>query len=413
MKVSNRKGALKLVMQDLWIKEAMQMKEEIVRIRRHLHENPELELDLEHTRNFVEAKLREFGYTDIQHVGKAGLTATVGAGNGNVFLLRADMDALPIAEENDLPFQSKNACKMHACGHDMHTSMLLAAANILKRHESEIPGTVKLMFQPGEETLNGCMDMIEHGVLENPRPDAAAMIHVMPGVPMEIGSVMVVGGGPAMASSDWFHITVKGKGGHGSMPYLAVDPLVPLNMIQNALHTLQSRELPPNALVALTVGKIEGGETANVISETVGMWGTLRTYHEKQRQYIKERMVQLTENIAKAFRCEGSIEFPVGVPCFKVDELLSDHMQAAIPACLGSEKYVPPMKSDIPSMGSEDFACISHKLPTGLMWIAASDSRKGGDCGLHNPKLVLDEDCLPYGAAAYAGVAVSWLEANR
>lgn len=402
-----------MLLQELFLKEAMEMKEELVRIRRHIHENPELSMDTIHTRDFVEKTLQEQGYTSIKHVGKAGLTVTVGTGKGKVFLIRADMDALPIPEETGLPYQSKASCKMHACGHDMHTTMLLAAAKLLMNHQSEIPGTVKLMFQPGEETLVGCMDMIENGVLENPVPDAAAMIHVMPAVPMDPGSLIVVGPGPAMASSDWFHITVRGKGGHGSMPFMAVDPLVPLNMIQTALHTISSRELPPNALTALTVGQLEGGVTANVIPETVGLWGTLRTYDEAQRIFIKGRMEELTTGIAKAFRCAGTVEFPIGVPHFQVNADISAHIQAAVPAYLGTEKYIPPVSTDMPAMGSEDFACISHRLPTGLMWLAASDSRKEGTYNLHNPKLVLDEDCLPYGAAAYAGVAVSWLEANQ
>lgn len=389
--------------------EAMEMKEEMIRNRRHLHENPELGLELVNTREFVENKLKEMGYSAIKHIGKAGLTTTVGNGEGKVFLLRADMDALPILEENDLPYRSKIDGRMHACGHDMHTTMLLAAAKILKKHETDIPGTIKLMFQPGEETMEGAHDMIKHGILENPKPDAAAMIHVMPAVPFDIGTVIVSEGGSTMASVDWFKITIQGKGGHGSTPYLTSDPLVPMSAIHNALNTIQSRDLPPNAVAALTIGEISGGETSNVIPDMISMGGTIRTYSEEHRQLIKERIVEISENIAKAFRCTATVNFPAGAPYFETNDELSKLLQNNLPDYLDG-KYLPPIRQEIPVMGSEDFAYVSHEVPTVLMMLAASDLRKGATYSVHHPKLVLDEECMPYGVAAYIGAAISWLK---
>ncbi|MGX6979155.1 M20 metallopeptidase family protein [Vagococcus elongatus] len=391
--------------------EAKAMKDEMIHNRRYLHENPELGLDLLETREFVENKLQEMGYTDIRRVGQAGLTTTVGTGKGKVFMLRADMDALPILEDNDLSYKSKIEGRMHACGHDMHTTMLLAAAKILKIHEEEIPGTVKLMFQPGEEIMEGAHDMMTHGVLENPKPDAAVMIHVMPAVPFDVGTVLVSEGGPTMASVDWFKITIQGKGGHGSTPYLTSDPLVPMSAIHSALNTIQSRDLPPNAVVSITVGEISGGETSNVIPDKISMGGTIRTYDEVHRKLIKERISEISENIAKAFRCTATADFPVGAPYFETNAELSKHLQNVLPKYLEG-KYIPPIKQEIPVMGSEDFAYISHKIPTALMMLAASDLRKGETYSVHHPKLVLDEECLPYGAAAYVGAALSWLESN-
>ncbi|MGX6962851.1 M20 metallopeptidase family protein [Vagococcus xieshaowenii] len=394
------------------LKEAITLKEEMVSNRRHIHENPELGMDLPNTSLFVENKLKEMGYTDVKRVGEYGLTATVGKGDGKVFLLRADMDALPIIEDNELAYKSKIEGRMHACGHDMHTTMLLGAAKILKKYEEQIPGIIKFMFQPGEEVMKGAADMIKNGILENPRPDAGLMIHVMPGLPLDIGTVISAEAGPMMASVDWFDISIKGKGGHGSMPYTAIDPVVPMNAIQNALHTLQSRELPPNAITAITVTGIHGCETSNVIPDNVSMGGTIRSYNEEHRQLIKHRMVEISEHIAKAFRCEATVEFPAGAPYFDNSKEVADHIKKALPQYLG-KMYMPPMPMDVPAMGSEDFAYISHEIPSSVMMIAASDLRKGGVYGVHHPKLVLDEECMPYGAAAYVGVALSWLEDNQ
>jgi len=401
------------LLQDKILEEALALKDEMIKNRRHLHEHPELGMDLKQTQAYVEERLKEMGYADVKRVGQAGLTVTVGQGTGKTILLRADMDALPILEDNELPYKSKIDGRMHACGHDMHTTMLLAAAKILKKYEQEIPGTVKLMFQPGEETMEGAKDMVAAGILENPRPDAGVMIHVMPGMPFDPGALTVTGAGPSMASVDWFKITVTGTGGHGSMPYLAVDPIVPMTAIHSGLSAIQSRELPPNAVVAVTVGEISGGVTSNVIPGEMVMGGTIRTYDEKHRQFIKERMTEIVTHIAKAFRCEGTVEFPAGAPFFDSSKELSEHIQKVLPAYVGADKALPVFDSDVPAMGSEDFAVISQEIPACVMILAASDARKGQTYGVHHPKLILDEDALPYGAAAYAGVALSWLAANQ
>ncbi|MGX7030147.1 M20 metallopeptidase family protein [Vagococcus zengguangii] len=401
-----------MLLEETILKEAQALFNEMVTNRHHLHKHPETGMDLEQTVAFVSEKLSEMGYDNIKHVGQAGLTVTVGTGEGKVMLLRGDMDALPIQEESGVDYASQVPGKMHACGHDMHTTMMLAAAKILKKYEQEIPGTVKLMFQPGEEIMKGSKDMIDHGVLENPRPDAAVMLHVFPGNPVDVGTVGVMNPGKAMASVDWFTITIKGRGGHGSMPYLAIDPLVPMAAIQNALHTFQSRELPPNAVVSVTIGDIKGCETANVIPDEISMSGTIRAYDEEQRALIKSRMVELSEHIAQAYRCEAEVTFPAGAPYFESNPELVQHIADVLPHYLGKEKVLPVMMPTIPTMGSEDFAYISHEVPSTSLMLMTRDSRVHPAYNLHHPKLVMDDEAMPYGAAAYVAVALSWLEAN-
>ncbi|MDD6188361.1 MAG: amidohydrolase, partial [Clostridiales bacterium] len=224
------------------LQEAEQIRDRIVGERRILHQNAETGFDLSNTLSFVKKELTDMGIQPVD-CGKAGVTALVGGKKqGKVFLLRADMDALPVREEADVPFASQNG-KMHACGHDLHTAMLLGAARLLKVHEDEIEGTVKLMFQPAEELLEGAKDMVEAGVLENPHVDAALMIHVMAGMPFEPGTVIVSGPGVSAPAADYFEIRVKGKGCHGSMPHMGIDPLTAAAHMIIALQEIHAREL--------------------------------------------------------------------------------------------------------------------------------------------------------------------------
>ncbi|MDK2867621.1 MAG: hypothetical protein PWP38_1936, partial [Clostridiales bacterium] len=226
------------------LESARGMQEELVAFRRYLHQNPELSLDLPITVNFVKSKLVEMGY-EPQDCGKSGIVAIAGGIRpGKVFLIRGDMDALPVEESADVPFKSTNG-NMHACGHDLHTAMLLGAAKLLKEMEADIQGQVKLMFQPAEETLAGAKNMIEAGVLTAPDVDAAMMIHVMTGFPLPAGKVIVSQAGLTAAASDWFEIHVQGKGGHGAMPNNAVDPINAATHIFQAIQTIHSRELAP------------------------------------------------------------------------------------------------------------------------------------------------------------------------
>lgn len=392
--------------------DAKDLQEELVGIRRTIHQHPEVGFDLDRTVELVLTKLTEFGY-EPKRCGKAGVVATIGNGNGKTYLLRGDMDALPIVEDNDLAFKSTND-KMHACGHDTHTTMLLGAAKLLKKYESEINGTIKLMFQPAEEIMLGAKDMIDSGVLENPKVNAGSMIHIMPGMPVNDGNIIITKTGKALSSCDWFEIEIFGKNGHGSMPKDAIDPIVPASNIHLALMEIQSRELPADALMALTVGEFHAGDTSNVIPETAILKGTLRAYDEEMRANIKERMRDISENIAKAYRCKAEVRFLAGCPTLVNDSSVVELAKDVLPETLGKDYVIA--QDDLPKnevqMGSEDFAYISQEIPTVLLGIAAADSRLSEPYPVHHPKLVLNEDILYRGTAAHVSMALNWLKNN-
>ena len=233
--------------------EAKELQDTLLSIRRDLHQHPEIGFDLPYTFDLVWKQLCDMGY-ERQKCGKSGIVALVGPSEGKCILLRADMDALPLQECADIDYKSTTDGKMHGCGHDMHTAMLLGAAKLLKIHEADLSGTVKLVFQPAEEIFQGSQDMISSGVLENPKVDVAVMIHVVPGVPMPAGMIMVPAGGISMASCEQYHITVTGKGGHGSTPHNSIDPITAAAHIHLALQEINSREIDANDFAVITTG---------------------------------------------------------------------------------------------------------------------------------------------------------------
>ncbi len=388
------------------------LEHELLELRRNIHQNPEVGFDIPNTKKLVRSTLESYGY-NVLEVGRSGLSVSVGSGSGPCILLRADMDALPILEDTNLPFSSKNHGKMHACGHDIHTTMLLGAAKIFKEYESKIEGTIKLMFQPAEETLEGAKDMIENGILLNPKPDVASMIHVASGMPISVGSVVLFDNGPIMAASDTLRISIKGLGGHGSSPYLTKDPMIPVTTLINALQSIQSREMVPDALMSLTFGLIDGAYTSNVISDEIVIGGTLRTYSTKQREYIKSRIESMTHHIAKAFQCEGLVSYPSSSPVFENNGELSNATYESLKDVFNKDKLVGAMKLETPIMGSEDFAYISQEIPSILIYLGAGDSRNGEVYGVHSPKVVFNEACILEGVKAHVFTALGWLNKNK
>lgn len=393
--------------------EAKAILSELIEIRRELHKHPELGFELTFTKAFVKKKLEDMGYEPVE-MGKAGLVAMAGGKKeGKTILLRADMDALPITEEADVEFASENFGKMHGCGHDMHTAMLLGAAKLLKLHEDEIIGTVKLEFQPAEEIFQGSPDMIESGLLENPKVDAAIMLHVVAGLPLLNGTLMIPGGGISAASCEQYHITVKGKGGHGSAPNNAIDPITAAAHIHIALQEINSRELDANDYGVFTTCRFEAGQTSNVIPDKAQMWGTIRTVdlENKVGELIKKRMTEIAKGIAAAFRCEAEIEFYDYCPCMVIDEALSKNMFNFASELLGSGAMdLSVVSGGKAGGGSEDFAFVSHHVPTVSMFITAGNSNEGYVYGQHNPKVKFDDSMLHFGAASYAYLALCWLK---
>lgn len=398
------------------LKEAQNIQNELIKNRRYLHTHPETGFDLTETKAYVKRELTDMGYTPID-CGKAGLTALAGGKkSGRVFLLRADMDALPIREEADVDFPSENG-NMHACGHDMHTSMLLGAAKLLKQHEDEIHGTIKLMFQPAEEIFAGSKDMIDAGVLKNPDVDVALMIHVMAGLPMPSGTVIVCDGGISAPAADYFTIRIQGKGCHGSMPNNGIDPINAAAHIITALQEIHARELALSDEAVLTFGTIHGGAAENVIPDFVELGGTIRTYDEDVRSFLKKRMTEISQGIAATFRASAKVSFGTGCPTLKNDYELSSCISTYMTELLGKEKAftagalsaLSGEKKAPKTAGSEDFAYISQEVPSIMLALAAGNPSEGYCFPQHHPKVKFDETALSYGTAIYAYAALRYL----
>ncbi len=398
------------------LKEASDLKSELKEIRRELHRHPEVGFELSFTKAFVKEKLTEFGYSPLE-MGKAGLVALCGGKKaGRTMLLRADMDALPIREEADIDYRSETDGRMHGCGHDMHTAMLLGAAKILKKHENEIRGTVKLEFQPAEEIFRGSPDMIASGLLENPRVDAALMIHVAAGLPFPSGTIMVADGGISTASCEQYRITVLGKGGHGSVPHETIDPITAAAHIHIAMQEINSRELDGNDYGVFTTGRFESGQASNVIPDKAEMWGTIRTTDpdNKVGALIKKRIEEIAKGVGAAMRCETTVEFYDFCPCMLINSELSENTLEYMNELLGGGAMeLSVISGGKPGGGSEDFAFVSHKVPTVSMILVAGSSNDGYVYGQHHPKVRFDDSVLHIGAAAYAYSALRWLEQHN
>ena len=401
------------------INEIKSYEEKIIEDRRYLRAHPETGFDLKETVAYVKKQLEDMGY-DVMQCGKAGLIVLAGGKKpGKVFLIRGDMDALPVAEDTDLDFKSENG-RMHACGHDMHTAMLLGAARYLKNHESDINGTIKLMFQPAEEIFQGADDMIGAGVLDKPEVDAAMMIHVSAATPMETGSVVVCSGGVSAAAADTFTITVKGKGCHGSTPSAGIDPVSASAHIIMALQEIHGRELGINEKAALTVGSIQGGIAANVIPDSVVMKGTIRTFDEETRQMIKERLVDIATGTAKVFRAEAEVVFDSGCPTLYNDSgLAEDTLKYSVELLSDKRAFSMGMFTQSgnsrknASAGSEDFAYVSQQIPSIMVALAAGKPDDGYCYPQHNPRVKFDEKALVNGTAVYVYNAMRWLEEHN
>jgi amidohydrolase len=393
------------------LQEALCLKEDLVAWRRHLHQNPELGKDLPLTSAFVEEKLEKMGY-EVGRVCESGITAMAGKnGNGKCVLLRADMDALPLREQGDGCFIATNG-NMHACGHDLHTAMLLGAARLLKAHEDEIEGRVKLVFQPAEEPMTGAKDMLEAGILENPKVDAAVMIHVIPGTALPSGTFIVPEGGPFSAASDWFEITIKGKGGHGAMPEATVDPLNVASHIHLSLQEILSREIPASEVAVVTVGQMQGGEKANVIPDRAVMRGTIRTFNPDLRKFIFGRVSDIANGTARAFRASADIDITIGCPSVIIAPGLSRDLRACLTEVFGPDKVPSPATLSKMS-ASEDFGYIAEKVPSMTLLLSAGSVAEGYASPLHDSRAKFNEDVLPSGAAAYAVSAMEWLAKNK
>ncbi len=400
------------------VAEAQAFADELAAWRHDLHQMPELGNNLPQTSAYIQARLDEM---DIPHttlvdgscvVGLIGAGAAAAAqGNGTckdeqagtVVMLRGDMDALPVVEESGEPFASTNGC-MHACGHDMHATALLGAAPLPKAREAELVeanATVKLLFQPGEETFEGARAAIADGLLQNPRPQAAFAMHVNSQSPLGL----VLYGSPALSGVYGFRITLQGKGGHGS----SLDPITAGVHVHLALQELIAREVPAAKEVALTVGKFAGGLAANVIPDTCVLEGTLRGFDVELMEHLKTRIAEVVNGVAATYRTPVTIETLSDVPPLVLD---SDMTQAS----LGYVGAVLPKAAFLPlfhAMASEDFALISSKIPSAYFTVGAAVTDTDEHFAQHHPKARFNDAELPLGAAAYTAVALGYIADHK
>ena len=385
---------------------ALELKDETIANRRHIHKNAETGLDLPKTKAYVMEKLAEYGL-EPKDCGY-GVTATLGK-VGKVLLLRADMDALPMPEESGEEFACPTGKEAHACGHDFHAAMLLTAAKMLKEKEDTLEGTIKFMFQPAEETFEGSKNMIENGILENPPVDAALAYHVSPGK-MPIGLFMYNDKDTMMYSVDGFKITIHGKGSHGAYPHVGVDPINIGVHIHLALQELIARESDPTHSCVLTIGQFAGGTAANIIPETAVLQGTIRTNKPEARALLVRRMKEVAEKTAAVYNGTVDIEMISEVPPLICNPKLTDEVVGYMQE-LGIPGLTP--YPGISASASEDFAVIAEKVPSTFMYLSAGYLDERGQYPAHHPKAQFNEDVCPIGAACLAHCASQWLKNNK
>ena len=385
---------------------ALELKDETIANRRHIHKNAETGLDLPKTKAYVMEKLTEYGL-EPKDCGY-GVTATLGKG-GKVLLLRADMDALPMPEESGEEFACPTGKEAHTCGHDFHAAMLLTAAKMLKEKEDTLEGTIKFMFQPAEETFEGSKNMIENGILENPPVDAALAYHVSPGK-MPIGLFMYNDKDTMMYSVDGFKITIHGKGSHGAYPHVGVDPINIGVHIHLALQELIARESDPTHSCVLTIGQFAGGTAANIIPETAVLQGTIRTNKPEARELLVRRMKEVAEKTAAVYNGTVDIEMISEVPPLICNPKLTDEVVGYMQE-LGIPGLTP--YPGISASASEDFAVIAEKVPSTFMYLSAGYLDERGQYPAHQPKAQFNEDVCPIGAACLAHCASQWLKNNK
>lgn len=388
-------SGLKLMM------EASGMKEQLTDWRRQLHQIPEVGIQLPRTMAYIKEQLDKLGIEYRAFDDISCIEATIGKGE-RCFLLRSDVDGLPVTEETDLPFRSVNGC-MHGCGHDMHGTILLGAAKLLKEHEEELQGRVKLLFQSGEEVFQGAKAAIEAGVLKD--VEAAFAIHVIAAVP----AGAIITGKEPMAAVDGFKITLTGRGGHGSLPQSCIDPINAAVQVYLALQSLIAREISGTEEAVLTIGQLSAGETANVIPERAVLQGTLRTFKPKVRERLVARIREVSAAVAAAYRCQMEYEVLSACPGVVTDDSLNALIEKSIRSVLPLSKVHPGAHG----MGSEDFAEIAQRVPSAYFILGAGVPEKEKRLGQHNPKVVFNEDVLPMGAAIYAKAAMDYLAEEK
>ena len=388
-----------------WVEAGQALLPDMIKLRRSIHEDPEIGLMNPKTTAKAKAALEGLPLEIYEGKSTTGFIALLrGPSNGRTVLLRGDMDALPLTEETGLPFTSQNEGAMHACGHDTHVAMLAGAAKALCARREKLAGSVMFMFQPGEEGHHGARFMLDDGLID-PLPDAAFAIHVTPNLPSGVIAGRV---GPLLAAADKLIVSIKGRGGHASMPHEAVDPIPVACEIVTALQSMMTRRIPAFDPVVLTVAQIVSGTTNNIIPETAQLVGTIRSFSESSRAIAHEGLRRVVSNVAAAHKCESEVEIEQGFPVTICDSRAVALAQQTAKSLFGEHGW---MTMPSPIMGAEDFSYVLNKVPGTMVFLGATP--EGGDfkscCALHSNRMVLDENVMARGAAMHAAFAEAFL----
>ncbi|MHA0858241.1 M20 metallopeptidase family protein [Paenibacillus sp. CMAA1364] len=379
---------------------ANEMAPELISFRRKLHRYPELSLQEQETADFVAEQLEQIGIPYRRGVGGHGIVAEIqGECPGPTIALRADMDALPIQEETDLPFSSTRPGLMHACGHDAHTAILIGTAKLLVNQK--FAGTVRLIFQAAEEVNAGAKAMIDDQVL-----DGVYEIYGLHNLPTLSAGMTATRKGSMMGSVDRIEINLEGKGGHGAMPDQSIDPVVCASAIVMALQTIVSREVSPFDPIVITIGSIISGDANNVIPKNAVMTGTIRTFDPQAQHFMPERIERIVHQIADAYRCQSVVKYIHQVPVLVNHDEQVQHVESIIDRLIGEEHRI----TADPTMAGEDFSVYLRHVPGCFFWLGSGPTDDADQAfGLHHPKFNLNEDCIPLGASILAEIAIQRL----
>jgi amidohydrolase len=389
-----------------WAEASHAMNLETIALRRAIHREPELGLKTPKTLAKVTAALAGLPLKFKSGPSTTGLIAILeGARPGRTVLLRGDMDALPMPEDTDVDFRSTISGAMHACGHDAHTAMLVSAAKLMCAQRDRLAGRVLFMFQPGEEGWHGARHMIDDGLLDDPAPDAAFAIHIAPNAP---AGVLSSKPGALLASADVVEIEVHGRGGHASMPHLALDPIPVACEIVTALQTLVTRQHDVFDPVVVTIAKIESGSTNNVIPETARLVGTIRSVSEASRAKVHAGVVRIAENIARAHGARAHVEITTGFPVTVNDPRAVLLAERAVTGLLGPQAWQTMQK---PIMGAEDFSYVLQRVPGAMLMLGVCPDGQDWQtaCPCHSNRMTLNESVLARGVAAHCAIAEQFL----
>ncbi|MBK9713980.1 MAG: amidohydrolase [Kouleothrix sp.] len=388
-----------------FLDEAEALRDQLVAIRRDLHMHPELGFQEIRTARIVAERLGELGYEVMSGVGRTGVVGLLAGGQpgDRTVLLRFDMDALPIDEQNDVPYRSRTPGVMHACGHDGHVAVGIGVATLLARHRDQLPGTIKLMFQPAEEGLGGANAMIADGVLSGPDVDVALGLHVSSN--HDTGTA-VVRSGAMMAAADLLKIEVRGRGGHAAHPEQSIDAVLVAAQIVVALQTVVARNLNPEEVGVVTIGSIHAGNAGNVIAESAALLGSIRSFNEETRALLHRRIAEVAGGVAAALGASAEVA---------IDRCVDPTVNAPAPTAMVYQSAAavlgePQIDTTYRTTGGEDFSAVLARVPGSFFFLGARDRARGLDYPHHNPRFDFDEACLPQGVAILCDAAVRCLK---